>query len=306
MSLYAGFDLGGTKLKYGLIDERGRLVFKDKAASPASIDELLDLIKATWEKMKSREKKKIEAIGFGFAGFFSLKEQKILQSPNYPSLDNFDLFPSISQFIEVPFWLDNDANMAAFGEWKCGAGRGVSSMILLTIGTGIGSGIILEGKLWHGKCGFAGELGHITVNPDGEKCKCGNQGCLEAEAAAPKIVKNYNALRKSNENISAEEIFRRAKNGDKAARQSFAQAGRFLGIGLSIAISFLNPEKIILGGGAMTTGDYILPEALAEARKRSVKPAFECCSIEKARLGNDAGFIGSAFWAKEQVSKIGV
>ena len=304
MSLYAGFDLGGSELKYGLINEKGKIVFKGKASSPATIDGLLEIIRSVWESMKSQEKKKIRAVGFGFAGFYSLKEKKILQSPNYPSLDNFDLQPALSQIIDVPFRIDNDANMAAFGEWKAGAGQDVNSLVLLTIGTGIGSGIILEGKLWHGVCGFAGEIGHITVNPIGERCKCGNYGCLETEAAAPKIVKNYNTLRKANENISAREVFLRAKKGDKAARQSFSQAGYFLGIGLSVAISLLNPEKIILGGGVMTTGDYLLPAAIAEAEKRSVRAAFKCCSIEKAWLGNDAGFIGASFWAKESINKL--
>jgi len=147
MPLYAGFDLGGTHLKYGLIDERGRIVFSDRVESPAKINELINLLRRTWKTLKKREKKGVEAVGFGFPGIFSLKEQRIFQSPNYPELDNFELIPALSRFIDVPFWVNNDANMAAYGEFKCGAGQGVQSMILLTIGTGVGSGIILDGNL---------------------------------------------------------------------------------------------------------------------------------------------------------------
>lgn len=301
MSLFAGFDLGGTQLKYGLVDAKGKILFSSKANTPPSIEELINLLKRIWENLKRREKEPIAACGFGFPGIFNIEEQKIYQSPNYPELDHFDLRPSLSQFIDVPFWVNNDANMAAFGEFKLGADQGVKSMILLTIGTGVGTGIILDGKLWQGKCGFAGELGHASVNPDGERCKCGSQGCLETEVSAPKIARNYKELKKIKKEISAEEVYRRAKRGDNVARRVYAMAGHFLGIGLSIAINLLNPEKILLGGGVMKSADYLLPHALEEARKRSYQASFECCSIEKAALGNKAGFIGAALWAKEQV-----
>lgn len=304
MSLYAGFDLGGTQLKYGLIDQEGNTICYEKAATPLTIEELLHLLRNVWEDLKRRETNKIETVGFGFPGIFSLEEQKIYQSPNYPELDNFALLPALSKFIDVPFWINNDANAAAFGEFKCGAGQGVQSLIFFTIGTGVGSGIILEGKLLQGKCGFAGELGHAIVNPEGERCNCGSQGCLETEASASKIVKNYNNFRKKKESISAEEVFHRAKKGDKAASQAFAQAGYYLGIGLATAINIFNPEKILLGGAVMEAEEFLLSPALEEARKRSYKASFECCRIEKASLGNKAGFIGAALWAREQHLKL--
>ena len=303
MPLFAGFDLGGTHLKYGLIDQEGSVLYKARAETPAKIEELIHLLKGIWQNLKKREKQSIKSVGFGFPGIFSLEEQKIFQSPNYPELDNFDLIPALARFIEVPFWVNNDANMAAFGEFKCGAGQGVQSMILLTIGTGIGSGIILDGKLWLGKCGFAGELGHATVNTKGERCNCGSQGCLETEVSAPKIVKNYNTLRKKRDEITAEQVFHRAEKGDKDALQAFSLAGFYLGIGLSIAIDLLNPEKILLGGAVMEAGDFLLSPALKEAMKRSYQASFRCCRIEKASLGNKAGLTGAAMWAKEQLKK---
>ena len=122
MPLYAGFDLGGTHLKYGLIDEGGKIAFSARAESPAKIEELIHLLERIWQDLKKREKQSIRAVGFGFPGIFGLEEQKIFQSPNYPELDNFALTPALSRFIEVPFCVNNDANMAAFGEFKCGAG----------------------------------------------------------------------------------------------------------------------------------------------------------------------------------------
>ncbi len=303
MPIFAGFDLGGTNLKYGLTDSTGKIIFSSKTATPPSIKQLLEILKKLWNDLKKKETRKVAAIGFGFPGIFSLDQQRILQSPNYAELDNFDLLPALSEFIEVPFWVNNDANMAAFGEYKCGAGQGAHSLIFLTIGTGLGAGIILDGKLWRGKCGFAGELGHVTVNPEGEKCNCGGQGCLETEVSAPKIVRNYNVIRKKDEEISGEEVFARAKKGEMAARQAFAQAGHFLGIGLGIAMNLLNPDKILLGGAVMSAGDLLLSPALEEVKKRAYKASYQCCKIEKASLGNKAGFLGAALWAKEQTDK---
>jgi len=305
MPLYAGFDLGGTQLKYGLLDERLNLVFKSKAPTPPTMTGLLELFAKLWEELKKKERRTIKAVGFGIPGIFSLKEQKIYQSPNYSDLDGFDLRPAIARFIKVPFWIDNDANIAAYGEYRCGAGKGVRHLLLLTLGTGVGSGIIIDGELLHGSCGFAAEMGHMIVNPDGERCNCGSHGCLETEAAAGPIVRNYRELTRSDDSLTAEEIAKRAKSGDASARKSFERAGYYLGIGLGIAINLLNPEMILIGGGIMDSGDLILPHALAEASRRSYKASFACCAIKRASLGNDAGLMGAAAWARDQLVRKG-
>ena len=301
MPLYAGFDLGGTKLKFGLIDETGNVIDDSQADSPLKVQDLLQLIERIWTDLNVRHPRAIKAAGFGFPGVISSKTQKIQQSPNYQDLNDFDLVPALSRFLEVPFTVNNDANMAAFGEYKRGAGRDAHSLVLLTIGTGLGTGLILEGKIWQGVCGFGGELGHATVNRNGERCNCGSRGCLETEVSGPKIAKNYFNIKKKDKTLDAQEICRRAQEGDKAACEAFAIAGRFLGIGLSIAINLLNPEKILLGGGVMEAGDLILKPAVEEAKQRSFEASFNCCRIEPASLGNRAGFIGSAFLAKEHI-----
>ena len=300
---FVGFDLGGTHLKYGLVDGSGRIIQESHVETPKSMKSLLLTVQDIWRALRDQKDHDIHAAGFGFPGIFSLREQKILQSPNYPDIDNFPLIPSLSQFIDVPFCMNNDANMAAYGEYKCGAGQNTHSLILLTIGTGVGSGIILNGRIWEGACGFAGEMGHLMVNPEGEPCNCGSQGCLETEVSAPKIVKNYLALRPSQDDITAEEVSHRAHDNDMAARQAFAEAGRYLGIGLSLAINLLNPEKILLGGGVMEAGEFLFSPAMEEAAKRSFKASFQCCQIERATLGNKAGFIGAALWAKEKIQR---
>ena len=297
MPVYAGFDLGGTQLKYGLIDGRGALLFKDKAPTPATIEGFLELVGRVFRELRERAPEPVEAAGFGVPGIYDLRSRKILQSPNFSGLDEFDIHPAIARVLDVPFWIDNDANMAAYGEWAHGAGRGVQSLVLLTIGTGIGGGLILGGRLWQGGCGYAGEVGHIIVNAEGERCNCGLQGCLEAEASATAIVRVYRNATGAPPSVTAEEIARRAGAGEDAARQAYTQAGRFLGIGLGILINLLNPEKILLGGGVMASGELLLAPTIAEARKRSYRASFACCAIEKASLGNDAGLIGSASWA---------
>jgi len=301
LPLFAGFDLGGTHIKYGLIDNNTHLIFKDKADTPEKTEELLEVLKNLWKKLKNEVKDSITAAGFAFPGIFSLKEKKILQSPNYPQIDNFNFIPALSRFIDVPFYINNDANMAAYGEYKCGAGQGAQSMILITIGTGVGAGVILDGKLWEGARGFAGEFGHIPVNPEGEKCRCGSQGCLETEVSASRIVQNYLTFSNTREDLSSEEVFQRARKGDLTAKQAFARAGYYLGIGLAAIINFLNPERILLGGGVMKSDDFLLSPALIEAQKRSYNDSFKSCSIKRASLGNNAGFIGAALLAKNNI-----
>jgi glucokinase len=303
MPMYAGFDMGGTQLKYGLLDEKLNLVFKDKAPTPTKIKELVELFGDLFEALKKRQKSEIRAVGFGIPGIFNLKSQRILQSPNYNELNNFPLRPAITRVIKIPFWIDNDANMAAYGEFRRGAGRGVRDMILLTLGTGVGSGIIVDGELLHGSCGYGAEMGHVVVNPEGEKCGCGARGCLETEASAGPLVRNYRQLTGSTEPLTAEEIARRAKKTDAAAKKCFDRAAYYLGIGLGSAINTFNPTKILLGGGIMASGGLILPGTRAEAARRSYAASYACCSIEMASLGNDAGLIGSASWAKDQLAR---
>ena len=301
MPLFAGFDLGGTQLKYGLLDERLHPVLKGRSPSPPNRGELVSLFRSLWEELTRKERRIIRAAGFGLPGIFSRREQRLVQAPNYPSLDGSRLRPAIARFVKAPFWIDNEANFAAYGEYRCGAGRGRHHLILITLGTGIGSGIIIDGEILHGACGYAAEMGHITVRPNGARCRCGSRGCLETEASAGAITRTYARLSRSHSSLGTEEIAARARSGDAAAHRSFERAGYYLGIALSIALNLLNPEKILLGGGVMESADLILHSAVAEARRRAFRASFTASTIEKAALGNDAGFIGAAAWARDNL-----
>jgi glucokinase len=304
MDLFAGFDLGGTHFKYGVIDTQGQVLEDGIADTPDTVQELFVLLETLWSRIRKSHPARIRAAGYGFPGIFHAKEKRIIQSPNCPQIDGHALVPALQKFVDTPYFLDNEANYAAYGEYKIGAGKGVESLVLLTIGTGIGTGIILSGRLWQGACGFAGELGHVTVNPKGEICRCGNRGCLETEVSSEKIVSRYIQIRGIEEILGVEEIASRAKQGEEAALQTYSQVGSYLGIGLSIIINLLNPEKILLGGGVMETGDALLPIAFDEAKRRSFRASYDCCQIELAQLGNKAGFIGAALYARDQLDEV--
>lgn len=299
---FAGFDVGGTQIKYGVTDGDGRLVFKGRKASPESADELFSLVDDLWTDMKTQCPGRIAACGFGLAGFFSSREQIILQSPNYPLLDSLNFVSPLKKIFGVPFWIDNDANMAAYGEWARRFRGEKDSLVFLTLGTGLGSGIILAGRLWQGRNGFAGELGHLIVNPEGERCNCGARGCLETEVSASRIAANYRYYARSEESLTSRDVHLRARRGDPAALKSFERCAHYLGIGLGGVISLFDPGCIVLGGGVMAAGRFLLRPTIEETRRRTNPFAFARCSIERSVLGNDAGILGASAWARDRRS----
>jgi glucokinase len=301
----AGFDIGGTRIKFGLVGRDGRLVRKGQVRSPESLAGLLAVIEETWASLVKSAPGPVRSCGFGIAGFYSRKERKILHSPNYPVLDGAPLIPALRKFIPVPVRIHNDADMAAYGEFVHGAGRGARSLVLLTIGTGIGSGLVLDGKLWQGEGGYAGEIGHITVNPEGEPCNCGGRGCLETEASAPRMVRNYRELAGRADVTDSREVYLRAKAGDPAALEAFRKLAYWLGIGLGIVINMLDPERILLGGGVVSAGKLLFGPVIEETRKRAHRIPFAGCRIERAALGNDAGLVGAAAWARPRTGTRG-
>ena len=303
MAVFAGFDLGGTQLKEGLLASDGRVLHKAVSPSPPAMPAFLELLASRWRILQGLSPEPIRAAGIGLPGIYDRERRRVLQSPNFPALDGFDLHPALGRVLSAPFDVDNDANLAAFGEWRLGAGRGADSLVLLTIGTGIGGAIIAGRSLWRGHRGYAGELGHLSVNPEGRLCPCGNRGCLETEVSAPAVVRHYRELGGAAEALTAEAVHRRAADGEDAARRAFARAGRALGLGLGLLINILNPERIVLGGGVMSAGPFLLDPAIEEARRRSFRDAFDSCAVVPAALGNDAGFIGAALWAAESAGR---
>nr|MBA3766543.1 ROK family protein [Acidobacteriota bacterium] len=231
-------------------------------------------------------------------------------STDLPSFVHGDFHPELTAATGLRIELWNDANAAAYGEYKVGAGRGSRDMFYVTIGTGIGGAIILDGKLWFGASGFAGEFGHITIDAEGDECVCGNTGCLETVASAPNIVRranerlyrdNTSSLSKLalNRDFTAADIAREAINGDDFALLMIERTGKYIGAAVASVINLLNIERIILGGGVMEAGELILNAIIREAGRRSFQPCFEATQIATAALGTDAVTIGAAMLARD-------
>lgn len=292
-----GIDIGGTNLRVALISGRGEVIRKIKEPSRVNVLESLQ------RAVESLFSDNIKGIGIGVAGLVDRKEGVVLCSPNLHDVEGVKFKESLGKQFPVPVLVENDANAAAFGEKWIGAGKEFNSFVLLTLGTGIGSGIIYKGML----SDFAAEIGHMSINADGEKCPCGNYGCLELYAAANAIhAKVVSALEKGSESvlreccngniykITAEDIYKHAIEGDNLAREALKEAGRYLGIGFANIINIISPEAIILTGGLIGAWNIYVQEAIKEASRRSFKALFDKVKIIPSLLGDDAGMIGAA------------
>lgn len=236
--------------------------------------------------------KKIIGISIGAPGPLDLKKGKIIFAPNMPKLKNFSVVQSLRKELRLPVVLKNDADVAALGEWMFGAGQGTKNMIYLTISTGIGGGIIINGQLYHGQ-GSAGEIGHTIIDPNGSLCHCGRRGCLEAFASGTAVAKLAKKMMKGKQ-INSKKVFQLARQGNKLAKKIIEKSLTALGIGLVNIIHIFHPDKIILGGGMMRQADIILPFVRKYVYQK-VMPGFrKNIKIEKAKLGDDIGLIGAA------------
>jgi glucokinase len=237
---------------------------------------------------------KVKAIGAGCPGPLDSKKGIILSPPNLPDWRRVPLKKIIERKFRLPVSVENDANCAGLGEAVRGAGRKASSMVLLTLGTGIGSAIVLDGKLWTGKGGFASELGHVSIDINGPKCGCGNRGCLEMYASATAVVR-----RMKKADMTAEQIYDAARKGDKLARKIVDETAVYLGAAIANIINALDPEVIVLAGGMANAGKIFFNKIGKAAKERALKEASKGVRIVPAELGDDAGIIGVAWRAKK-------
>jgi glucokinase len=236
----------------------------------------------------------LAGIGIGVPGFILLKEGIITNSNNLACLENFPIRDEIERRLKTRVVLENDANAAALGEKWMGAGREVDDLVLLTLGTGIGGGIISGGRVLHGFLGMAGELGHITVVPNGNPCGCGNQGCVEKHASATAITAMARMLH-IGDDLTPKEVYERALAGDDRAKRVFKLMGEFLGIALATLVNTFNFPLYLLSGGILPAWDFFAPSMLEEMRRRSFTFRTTKTRVEKATLGNEAGLYGAAY-----------
>lgn len=310
---FLGIDIGGTNLKVAIVDDNNNIVDKHiELVSKTNVEETKRQIIRVIE-FSLRENEDILAIGLGLPGIIDLSTGIMLQSPNLTHFENVDIRKDIYSLFKIPVFVDNDVNASALAEFKMHPeiiSKGLKNIILLAVGTGLGGGIILNGKIWRGTSGFAGELGHICIDINGEICNCGGKGCLETYASSTGIIKrakkhlwrfpNSSLSRIPIDKISTEDIFEAAKNNDSAGVyliQTFVEA---LAAGIGSLINIFNPQAVILGGGVLIPNLYLIDKIKEKTKHYAFKKPYQECLILPSYLKNDSGVIGAAFLAKEE------
>jgi glucokinase len=301
-------DLGGTNLRAATIDLAGTISSRVRHPSPGNAENPEDVVRALVAAALECERQTVSAGGvihgasIAVPGIVDTGNALVIRAPNVPSLDNFQLKEALQRELDWPVVLENDANAAAVGEMWMGAGRGCRSIICLTLGTGVGGGIILDGQLWRGADGFAGEIGHMTVDPfNSPKCNCGNQGCLEMFASATGVVRlTHEALSQfpdsslAGTEVTATKVFEAGLVGDKLALAVFSAMGTYLGIGLASLINLLNPEMIVIGGGVANAWQLFEKDMREQVAQRAFPLPAARVRIVPAECGDDAGLLGAA------------
>jgi glucokinase len=312
MSLTIGVDIGGTKIAIGVIAQSGEILQRDHISSPANDrTKMLAAVIAGIDRL--RAKNDVTAIGISAAGLINRERDQIMFSPNV-DLTGSSIKSEVELATGLPVLLENDANSAAWGEYKHGAGVGFSNIVLLTIGTGLGCGFVIDDKLLIGGYGMAAEAGHMVIKPDGQLCGCGQRGCLEQYASGQALTRSARTFVSSG-SPGADTLFKScggdvtlltgqmvtaaALNGDPASIAILADAGKWLGYGIAAIAAMLDPEIFIVGGGGGDAGDLILdPARTAFEQRLTAKDHRPMAKIVSAKLGNDAGMVGVADLAR--------
>jgi glucokinase len=298
-------DLGGTHLRGALVDESGKIHVQLKQETPQgeSPDVIVNaLVDSAAECERRLGSEHFRASSILVPGTLDHDAEVVLEAPNIRSLYHFALKAALEEKFHLPVLLENDANAAAVGEMWLGAARGAKNVICITLGTGVGGGIILDGKLWRGTDGSAGEIGHTTVDPfHGPQCKCGNFGCLEMYASATAMVRmtreafdRYPESSLQGQPLTAKVIYDAGKAGDELAIETFRKVGDYLGVALANLINLLGPEVIVIGGGAANAWDLFEENMHKQIRSRAFPSLSRNVQIKPAECGDNAGLLGAA------------
>ena len=317
-----GIDLGGTNIVAGAMPEDGSQEIAMRSqpthaelgadvVASRIIQIIGDVMTVTMAQTGAKRDDFI-GVGIGAPGPLDREKGLVIIAPNL-GWRNFPLRDLIADGVGLPATLDNDANCATLGEWWCGAAKGGRNVVGLTIGTGIGGGLILDGRLYHGASDVAGELGHTTIDSTGRRCKCGNYGCLEAYASGPNIAERAREAIGSDETsllrdlvggqlelITAQTVYDAATRGDGIAREVVRDTAKFLGIGVANLLNIFNPDVVVIAGGVTQAGDALFEPMRAEVRRRAFRPAVEACRIVAATLPGTAGVVGAVATFKQQ------
>ncbi|EJW18994.1 ROK family glucokinase [Paenibacillus alvei] len=306
--IYVGVDLGGTAIKVGICDAEGKLLHTfegptEVAKGPDTVMDNIEKYVRLIVEQSPYDWSQVAGVGAGVAGFTNVKEGIIILAPNVGFKD-VPIRSILEERLGKPVKIDNDANVAALGEVWSGAGKGIDHCVCYTLGTGVGGGIIINGRIVQGFSGLAGELGHMAVIPDLEaiQCGCGKMGCLETVSSATGIIRMANdAVERGDrtslslvESITAKDVFDAAKAGDEVAVRIVSRAAYYLGKAMAAVAVTLNPERFIIGGGVSKAGEFLFEQIRETFMKLTPDPVTRGVSIVPAELGNDAGMIGAA------------
>lgn len=303
---FLGIDIGGTNLRGKLISGEGNTLGERKIRSDAhaGISRLMENMAGL---IKAFAGERISAIGIGVPGIVDGANGILVHAPNIADTRDFPFAEALAQKVgtAVPVFIENDAACAAMGEYRVGAGKDSDSMVMITLGTGFGGGIILNGKLWTGENGFAGEFGHMTINPSGPPCACGSRGCVEAyvsQVAIRRIVRENQELREklagTEESALPECLAELARKKDRAAISVWNDFGGNLGVAISIIVNVLDVKTVVVGGGLSGAWELFIGKALEETKRRCIGAAARGLQIERAVLEDDAGVLGACYLAQ--------
>jgi glucokinase len=318
-----GIDLGGTNIAAGAMPTDGTREIAMRMSpthaeegSEAVVERIVTMIEDVITHTRAEtgaDRSDFLGVGIGSPGPLDRARGIVIESPNLGWHD-FPLRDKVASRVDLPATLDNDANCATLGEWWCGAAKGGRNVVGITIGTGIGGGLIFDGKLYHGSSDGAGEIGHTTIDPTGRRCKCGNYGCLEAYASGPAIAERareelevdgdsilLEMVEGDVRRITAQTVYEASKRGDQVALGVVRDTAHFLGVGLSNLINVLNPDIVVVAGGVTQAGDQLFDPLRAEVRRRAFKSAVDACRIVPGALPLSAGVVGAVATFRAQM-----
>ncbi|MBI2958426.1 MAG: ROK family protein [Chloroflexi bacterium] len=310
-------DIGGTKVLAALVSPQGEVIDRviERTASLDGFDAVVEQLSKLARLLAERHRGHAapDAIALAVAGAIDVTRGVVTTSPNLPEWKEVPLRGIVSSRLGLPAYLINDASAAALGEHRHGAGVGTNHMVFMTVSTGIGGGIVIDGKLYQGASGAAGEIGHMVIEVGGPLCGCGNSGCLEALASGTAIARDaserialgtFSSIPKFTRDgatITAEAVAMAAKQGDPLANEVISRAAQYLGAGLANVVNIFNPEMVVVGGGVAQMGEMLLGPARVVVQEKAFALSARAAKIVRARLGGDAGIVGAAVYAAEEM-----
>ena len=301
-----GVDVGGTNIKFGIVSSSGKVISRSSLSTKSFIHSKKGLIEAVSKSVLvlmeqcGIKKKDVTGVGVGFPGLIDAKKGVVQFLPNIPGWRNIPARKIFQDRLRLPIFIDNDVKLITLAEWRYGAGREFKNIICITLGTGVGGGLVIDNKLYRGEGFVAGELGHLPLNENGPHCNCGSFACLESYVGNKRLVKRASEIIK-NKNVTLEEMFRLANQRNAQAMRFWTEVATHIGNGLVGVVNLLNPRRIIIGGGVANNWKYLAPTIRSIIKTRAMSTQARMVEIVRAQLGDDAGIIGAKVLVQDEI-----